>query len=122
MEVRYSPDPIGIKRMTTGELRKTFLIDSLFNPNKVEMVYSDIDRSITGSAVPLDKPLKLLASKKEMASDYFAERREVGVINIGGAGKINADGKTYLMEFKDCLYIGRGTKEIELRKKDCPYF
>ena len=113
MEVRYSPDPIGIKRMTTGELRKTFLIDSLFTPGKVEMVYSDIDRSITGSAVPLNQPLKLLASKKEMAADYFADRREIGIINIGGTGKIKADGKTYSMENKDGLYIGRGTKDIE---------
>lgn len=113
MEVRYSPDPIGIKRMTTGELRKTFLINSLFALGKVEMVYSDIDRSITGSAVPLDKPLKLLASKKEMASEYFAERREVGIINIGGAGKIKIDEKTFSMEHKDGLYIGRGAKEIE---------
>jgi len=113
MEVRYSPDPIGIKRMTTGELRKTFLIDNLFNPGRIEMVYSDIDRSITGSAVPLDNPLKLLASIKEMASDYFAERREIGIINIGGIGKIIADGKSYSIEYKDGLYLGRGTKEIE---------
>ncbi len=112
MEVRYSPDKIGIKRMTTEELRKTFLISSLFIPGKVEMVYSDIDRSITGSAVPLDKPIKLKASKTEMASNYFAERREIGIINIGGKGKIIVDGKTYSMEFKDGLYIGRGSKEI----------
>ena len=118
MEVRYSPDHIGIKRMTTGELRKTFLIDSLFVPGKVEMVYSDIDRSITGSAVPLENPLKLLASKKEMASEFFAERREIGIINIGGAGKINVDGKTYSMELKDGLYIGRGTKEIEFESSN----
>ena len=118
MEVRYSPDHIGIKRMTTGELRKTFLIDSLFVSGKVEMVYSDIDRSITGSAVPLENPLKLLASKKEMASEFFAERREIGIINIGGAGKINVDGKTYSMELKDGLYIGRGTKEIEFESSN----
>ena len=68
MEVRYSPDHFGIKRMTTEELRKAFLIDSLFAAGKIEIVYSDIDRSITGSAVPLTKSLKLLASKKEMAA------------------------------------------------------
>lgn len=118
MEVRYSPDPIGIKKMTTGELRKTFLMDTLFNPGTIEMVYSDIDRSITGSAVPLNNPLKLLASKKEMAADYFAERREIGIINIGGKGKITADGKSYIMDYKDGLYIGRGTKEIEFTSED----
>lgn len=113
MEVRYSPDKNGFKKMDTAELRESFLIDSLFQINEIPMVYSDVDRSITGSAVPSGKSLKLAASKKEMAAEYFAERREIGVINIGNKGSIILDGKEYSMDNKDALYIGRGTKQIE---------
>jgi 4-deoxy-L-threo-5-hexosulose-uronate ketol-isomerase len=111
MEVRYSPDEKGFKRMTTEELREKFIV-KLFAKDKIPMVYSDIDRSITASAVPVKKQLELKASKKEMAAKYFTERREVGVINIGGKGSILVDGKTYKMDYKDCLYIGKGTKKI----------
>jgi 4-deoxy-L-threo-5-hexosulose-uronate ketol-isomerase len=76
------------------------------------MVYSDIDRSITGSAVPVTAPLKLLSSKREMAAEYFAERREIGIINTGGDGTVTADGTAFALKRKDALYIGRGTKEI----------
>ncbi len=113
MEVRYSPDQNGFKRMSTEELRKTFLIENLFKEDEIPMVYSDIDRSITGSAVPKTRSLKLTATKKEMAAEYFCERRELGVINIGDKGKIILDGNEYEMNNKDALYIGRGTKEIE---------
>lgn len=114
MDVRYSPDADGFRRMTSDDLRETFLID-LFQKNKMPMVYSDIDRSITGSAVPSGKSLKLTASKKEMAASYFAERREIGVINIGGKGSVVVDKKTYKMDYKDALYIGRGSKNIEFK-------
>ena len=113
MEVRYSPDSKSFSEMNTDELRKNFLI-SLFQKDKIPMVYSDIDRSITGSAVPVKKILKLTATKKEMAANYFAERREIGVINIGGSGLIKVDKKEYKMKHKDALYIGRGSKNIEL--------
>ena len=112
MEVRYSADPQGFKTMTSEALRKAFLIDSLFVPDGIPMVYSDIDRSITGSAVPVKQRLQLLSTKKEMAADYFAERREVGVINVGAQGTVTVDGKEYPMTTKDGLYIGRGSKEI----------
>ena len=115
MDVRYSPDANGFKRMTTDELRESFLIESLFQKNKIPMVYSDIDRSITGSVVPTSKTLLLPASKKEMAAKYFAERREIGVINIGGRGEIIVDKKKYLMNSRDALYIGRGSKKIEFK-------
>jgi 4-deoxy-L-threo-5-hexosulose-uronate ketol-isomerase len=118
MDVRYSPDQNGFKRFTTEELRKSFLIDSLFVQNKIPLVYSDIDRSITGSAVPVGKTLKLTATKKEMAAEYFAERREIGVINIGAKGIINLDDKKYMMNHFDALYIGRGTKKIEFESSD----
>jgi 4-deoxy-L-threo-5-hexosulose-uronate ketol-isomerase len=113
MEVRFSPDANGIKSMTTDELRKTFLIENLFRKNEIPMVYSDIDRSITGSAVPSGETLLLTASKKEMAAEYFTERREIGIINIGNSGIITIDGTEYRMDNKDALYIGRGAKKIE---------
>ena len=114
MIVKYSPDPEGYKRMNSEELRKTFLLNNLFQPGKVEMVYSDIDRSITGGAVPADLPLKLEAGKKEIAADYFTERREVGIINVGNPGRITVDGKVYEMENKDCLYSVKGIKKFFL--------
>jgi 4-deoxy-L-threo-5-hexosulose-uronate ketol-isomerase len=118
MEVRYAPNIEHYKRMTTDELRKAFLVDSIFKDGEINMVYSDVDRAVIGSAVPLKNKLKLEASKKELASDYFAERREIGVINIGADGSIYADGKEYSMAHKDALYIGRGTKSIEFASKD----
>jgi 4-deoxy-L-threo-5-hexosulose-uronate ketol-isomerase len=113
MEVRYTPDPKTFSRMTSDELRKYFLIDSLFAPGTIKLTYCDVDRAIVGSAVPVEKPLKLESSKKEMAAEYFTERREVGVINIGDSGVIKVDGKIYSMNFKDAIYIGKGSKEIE---------
>lgn len=113
MDVRFTTDKNSYKRMTTDELKKLYLIDTLFHPNTVTMVYSDIDRSITGSAVPLVAPLQLLSSKKEMAAEYFTERRELGIINIGAAGTVVADGIRYELQNKDGLYVGRGTKTIE---------
>ncbi len=118
MQVRYSPDQEGFKKFTTNELRKSFLIESLFQKNKIPMVYSDIDRSITGSAVPSGDILKLVATKKEMAADYFAQRREIGIINIGEKGSIVVDKKNYQMNNRDALYIGRGSKNIEFKSAD----
>jgi len=115
MEVRYSPDQIGFKKLTTDELRKSFLIENLFEKNKTTMVYSDVDRSITGSAVPSGKTLELVATKKDMAANYFTERRELGVINIGDKGSILLDGKEYEMGNRDGLYIGKGIKRIEFK-------
>lgn len=118
MDVRYSPDPKSFLMMDSDELRDQFLIDAIFEKDAVPMVYSDIDRSITGSAVPVEKTLKLEASKKEMAANYFLERRELGIINIGAAGKVKADGEVYEMEPKDALYLGRGVKEVTFESND----
>jgi 4-deoxy-L-threo-5-hexosulose-uronate ketol-isomerase len=115
MEVRYSPDQNGFKKFTTDELRKSFLIENLFEKNKIPMVYSDVDRSITGSAVPSGKNLKLTATKKDMAANYFAERREIGVINIGDRGSILLDGIEYKMGNRDGLYIGKNAESIEFK-------
>jgi 4-deoxy-L-threo-5-hexosulose-uronate ketol-isomerase len=117
MDVRCSTDPKGFRKMTTEELRNAYLIDNLFAPDEVPMTYSDIDRSITGSAVPVKQSLKLLGTKKEMAAEHFCDRREVGVINIGSEGAITVDGKEYKMASKDILYIGRGSKDVVFTSK-----
>jgi 4-deoxy-L-threo-5-hexosulose-uronate ketol-isomerase len=117
MQVRYSPDPVRFCRMTTKEVRDSFLIESLFASNVIEMVYADIDRAIVGSAVPVDQTLSL-TSADELRADYFCQRRELGVLNIGGAGSVSVDGQTYTMANKDCLYVGRGSKEIRFASDD----
>ena len=118
MKVCYSASPEQAKRMTTEETRNQFLINTLFKEDEIEMVYSEIDRAIVGSAVPNKKTLLLEANKKEKAADYFAERREIGVINIGGKAKDTLDSVEYILEKEDMLYIGRGTKSIKFEKAD----
>ena len=117
MEVRYAPDPEHYKRMNTAEIRRNFLIADLFVPEQTRLVYSHSDRSIVGSAVPTSRPL-LLDGQKELASAYFTQRREVGVINIGSRGSITVDGDVYPMAHRDALYIGRGNKKIEFASDD----
>jgi 4-deoxy-L-threo-5-hexosulose-uronate ketol-isomerase len=118
MEIRYTTDPATFKRMTSDEVRAMFLVESLFRNGQIASTYCDTDRSITGSAVPTKAPLKLLSSKKELAAEYFCERRELGIINIGNEGYVKADGKEYHMAHKDALYVGRGTKEVEFGSMD----
>jgi 4-deoxy-L-threo-5-hexosulose-uronate ketol-isomerase len=99
--------------MSTDELRKAFVFERLFVSGSVNTVYCDADRAIVGGAVPTDTSLKLLSTKKEMAAEFFTERREVGVVNIGGEGMIRADREQHTLAFKEMLYIGRGVKDIE---------
>jgi len=111
MEIRYLADPERFGRMNTEELRATFLVRSLFESGKLTLLYCDADRAVIGGAVPGREPLELKGGK-ELASDFFAQRRELGVINIGQAGAIIVDGKEYQLQPKDGLYIGRGAKKI----------
>jgi 4-deoxy-L-threo-5-hexosulose-uronate ketol-isomerase len=97
--------------MTTQEIRDSFLIESLFKADTIEMLYVDVDRVIAGSAVPVQKTLAL-TSADELRADYFCQRRELGVLNIGGGGTVTVDGQAYKMANLDCLYVGRGSKEI----------
>ncbi|MFC1551812.1 5-dehydro-4-deoxy-D-glucuronate isomerase [Candidatus Latescibacterota bacterium] len=117
MEKRYSPDQIRFEMMNTTEIRESFLIEDLFTSGEVGMIYSDIDRVIVGSAVPTGSALSLEAGK-ELAADYFAQRRELGVINIGGSGAVLVDGSEYPMVKLDALYIGRGSKDIAFTSAD----
>ncbi len=111
MEVRYIADPVRFQRMTTGEIRDSFLVDKLFKPKEIYLLYSEVDRGIIGSAVP-DKKQLTLAGSKELAVEYFCERREIGVLNIGGKGEIRVDEKVFRMENRDGLYIGKDSKKI----------
>ena len=120
MEVRYLPNSDSYQRMTTDELRSVFAFEKLFVPGNIAMVYCDTDRAIIGGAVPTDEPLKLQATKKEMAAEFFTERRELGIVNIGGQGTVRADGKEYSLSFKDMLYIGRGVRNIEFCNAGAP--
>jgi len=116
-EVRFSNHPDDVKHYTTEELRKHFLIETVFIPNDISLVYSHNDRIIAGGAMPLGGGLKL-ESSKELASDYFLQLREMGVINIGGKGHIILDGVKYDMDYQDGIYIGRGTKTVEFYSCD----
>jgi 4-deoxy-L-threo-5-hexosulose-uronate ketol-isomerase len=117
MDVRYVADPVRFQRMNTNEIRNSFLVDQLFQPNKIYLLYSEVDRGIIGSAVPGAEKLSLVGSK-ELATDYFCERREIGVLNIGGKGEIIVDGNAFPMENRDGLYIGKGSKEIVFSSDD----
>jgi len=114
MELRYIPDPIRFEIMNTSELRESFLLEELFEPGGISLVYCDVDRAIVGGAVPTDSGLKLEAGE-ELKTEFFCQRREVGVINIGGDGSIVIDGTTFDMVKLDALYIGRGSRDIEFR-------
>ena len=114
MEIRTYSSPRDVKTYDTTRLREEFLIDDLFQADEIKLVYSYIDRIITGSAVPVNKELKLTAGD-ELRAEYFLERREMGVINIGGDGVITIDGKDYNVGYKDGMYIGRGSKDITFK-------
>ncbi len=110
MDVRYTVGKNEYKRMTTDELREAFLVD-LFEAGTVNLLYCEVERSIVGAAVPTVGSLMLEAGA-ELAADYFCQRREVGVLNIGGNGTITVDGTEYQMENLDGLYIGRGSNKV----------
>jgi 4-deoxy-L-threo-5-hexosulose-uronate ketol-isomerase len=117
MQIRYSPNQKDYQKLGTDDLRATFLIETLFMPGKVELVYTDADRAIVGSAAPTDSPLELSADA-ELRAAFFCERRELGILNIGGGGAIVADGKRHEMAKLDCLYVGRGTQKISFFTSD----
>ncbi len=105
------------KNYDTKRLRKEFLIDDLFKADVIKLVYSHIDRIITGSAVPVNKTLALTAGD-ELRAEYFLQRREMGVINIGGNGIITVDGRDYEVAYKEGMYIGMGARDISFASKD----
>lgn len=121
MELRTAASPKDVKHYTTERLREEFLIPRVFFQDEVKLVYSHIDRIITGGIMPVNKEVVLEAGD-ELRADYFLMRREMGVINIGGAGTITVDGKKYEVLPMDGMYIGMGAKEISFTSNDasCP--
>lgn len=117
MEVRTAVSPKDVKHYTTERLREEFLIENLFPADEIRLVYSHIDRIITGGAMPVRETLTLTAGK-ELRADYFLERREMGVINIGGPGIIMIDGREYRIAHKEGMYIGMGAKDISFASED----
>ncbi|WP_405292356.1 5-dehydro-4-deoxy-D-glucuronate isomerase [Algibacter sp. Ld11] len=115
-EVRYAASPQDVKSYDTTRLRDEFLIDNLMSPDEVNLVYSHYDRFISGSAVPVKEELKL-ESIDPLKADYFLERRELGIINIGGAGTVTVDGNVYELGHKEALYVGKGNKEVVFASK-----
>jgi len=111
MEIRYSTHPDHAKTFTTDELRKHYLVEELFVPNEIKLTYSMEDRTIIGGITPTEEAISL-KGYDEIKADYFLERREVGIFNVGGTGVITVDGEQYVMDNKDCLYIGLGKKEL----------
>lgn len=115
--VRYSSSPQEVKQLNTAELRKRFLIEDLFVENNVQLTYSHYDRLIVGGAMPVKQPLPLKAIDP-LKAEYFLERRELGIINVGGEGDVTIDGETVNLHFKEALYVGRGANEVQFSSKD----
>ena len=111
MEVRYTTGRNEYRRMTTDELRAAFMNTKLCEKGKVNLMYCEVERGIAGFAVPTSKPLALPAGK-ELASAYFCERRELGVLNIGGEGTVTVDGEKFVLRPHDVLYVGKGAKKV----------
>ena len=114
MRNRYANNPKDSKRYDTEELRENYLVEDIFKDDQIELVYSHVDRIIFGGIKPVYKELKLEAGK-EMGVDYFLERRELGIINIGGKAVVTIDGTEYELKEKDGLYVGKGNKEVSFK-------
>lgn len=117
LDVRYANHPEDSKHYTTEELRKHYLIEKVFIEDEINLVYSHVDRVIAGGITPVKESLKLEGCK-ELGSEYFLERRELGVINIGGNGKVTIDGKVYEVKSREGLYVGMGAKELIFTSDD----
>lgn len=121
MDIRYSCNQRDFKRYTTEETRNEFLITGLHQADKVVSVYSHVDRMVTlgcmpvKEIVPIDKGMDVWAN---FGTEYFLERREIGIFNLGGKGTITADGVDYRLNYKDCLYIAQGTKQVLFASED----
>jgi len=118
LKILEMADKVRYPRMTTAELRETFLLTDLFKPGAVEMVYVDLDRTVIGGAVPTTAPLQL-ETAPELRASYFLERREIGVLNISrNPGTVTVGGTKHELGYLDCLYIGRGNESVEFSSAD----
>ncbi len=110
MDIRYAVSPLEYRSMGSAELRDAFLID-VFKAGAFSMTYCEVERTVVGGVMPLGEPLALAASA-ELATDFFCERRELGVINLGGAGSVRVDGEVFELDRLEALYVGRGAENI----------
>jgi 4-deoxy-L-threo-5-hexosulose-uronate ketol-isomerase len=117
MEIRYALHADHFKTLTTAETRKHLLIESLFGQDEATMVYSHVDRIIVGGVSPVRESVSLGVSKA-LGVNYFLERREIGIINIGSDGAVIVDGQENILKRKECLYVGMGAKEIAFKSCD----
>lgn len=117
MTQRYESSPREVERMNTTELRENFLVERVFQKDSILMTYTHYDRLVLGGIMPVSKTLSL-GTFNELKSNYFLERREMGIINVAGNGSVTADGHTFEVNKLSCLYLGKGTKEISFHSKD----
>ena len=122
-EFRYAHHPEDVKHYTTDKLREHFLIPSLFEADTISLVYTMYDRFIVGGALPVNGPLAL-ETIDALKAGYFLERRELGIINVGGKGTVTVDGTVYELDKNEALYAGKGTKDVifDAAKGEQPYF
>jgi 4-deoxy-L-threo-5-hexosulose-uronate ketol-isomerase len=116
-EIRFAAHPEDAKSYDTQRIRRDFLIERVFAADEVNMVYSMYDRMVVGGAMPVNDVLPLEAIDP-LKADYFTQRREVGVFNVGGAGTVTVGGEVFELDFKETLYIGRGDREVTFASKD----
>src|SRR5687767_974380 len=116
-DVRYAVHPEDYAGYDAQLLRENFLVSEIFVPDGIRLTYTFYDRFVVGGAMPVKKPL-LLEPVDEFKAAYFLERRELGVINVGGKGKVSVDGKAYELDYKEALYVGRGSKKVEFASGD----
>jgi 4-deoxy-L-threo-5-hexosulose-uronate ketol-isomerase len=117
MDIRYAVHPEQMKALDTQKMREQFLVENLFVSDRLNMVYSHIDRIIAGGVSPVEGPVALVGTK-ELGVDFFLQRRELGIINIGAAGVVSVDGKGHALGNKECLYVGMGTREVFFTSAD----
>jgi 4-deoxy-L-threo-5-hexosulose-uronate ketol-isomerase len=117
MDIRYAVHPDHMKTLDTKGIREHFLVEDLFVRNRLNMVYSHIDRIIAGGVCPVNETVELKGTR-ELGVDFFLQRREIGIINIGGAGVVFVDGTAYEMGNKECLYIGMGPEKVSFASTD----
>lgn len=118
MEMRYPSHPDKVQHFNTDQLREEFMIETLFVDGEITMVYTHIDRVIIGGICPTNAALALPAGVTELGTDTFLERRELGVVNVGGPGKITVDGQSFTMQKQDGLYVGMGAKDVQFASDD----
>jgi 4-deoxy-L-threo-5-hexosulose-uronate ketol-isomerase len=117
IESRYAVSPTEVKQMDTEALRRHFLIETLFVPDACEWVLSFYDRFMAGGVMPVKRPVRLEAPDN-LKAVYFLERRELGMINVGGPGRVLAGGETFELAYKEALYLGKGIQEVQFVSLD----